>query len=139
MNAAQTTHARRILLLATLVFAAGSLCHVSAQTTSPRHYWIYLNQRTAADLSPQALGISERAIKRRSKVLPVDRLIDKFDYPIPQAVIDQIRSTGARIRTMSRWLNAVSVEATDQQLRSIAAVPSVVSTVPVFDLVFRKP
>ncbi len=139
MIAAQTTHARRILLLAIFVFASGSLSQVSAQTTNPRHYWIYLNQRTAADLSPQALGISERAMKRRAKVLPVDRLIDKFDYPISQAIIDQIRSTGARIRTMSRWLNAVSVEATDQQLRSIAAVPSVVSTVPVFNLVFRKP
>jgi hypothetical protein len=139
MIAFQTIHARRILLLAIFVFAAGSLSQVSAQTTSHRHYWIYLNQRTATDLSPRALEISERAMKRRAKVLPVDRLIDRFDYPIPQAIIDQIRSTGAKIRTMSRWLNAVSVEATDQQLRSISMVPSVESTVPVIDLAFRRP
>ncbi len=100
MNVVHTTIAGRLVLLAALVFAAGVHSDISAQTAGPRSYWIYLNHRSApADVSPQALGISERAMQRRAKVLPHDRLIDQFDYPIPQSQIDQIRATGATIRT----------------------------------------
>ena len=119
MISTRMTNVRRILLFSAIVLSSGSLASVTAQTASTRHFWIYLNQRTPTDLSPQQLGISERAMKRRAKVLPPDRLIDQFDYPIPEALINQIRSTGAKIRSTSRWLSAVSVEATDVQLGAI--------------------
>jgi len=130
---------RRIFLLSTLVFATGSLLEIPAQTASSRHYWIYLSQRTATDLSPQALGISARAMSRRAKVLPSEKLIDEYDDPIPEAVIDQIRASGATIRTTSRWLNAVSVESSQGQLHSISRLPFVKRIAPVGIGTFERP
>ncbi|HTP12023.1 MAG TPA: S8 family serine peptidase, partial [Bacteroidota bacterium] len=78
-------------------------------------------------------------MKRRAKVLPADKLIDQFDYPIPSDVLAQIQSTGARIRTVSSWLNAVSVGATDKQMLAISSLPQVASTRPVLLLTSRKP
>jgi serine protease AprX len=140
MNFVRVSNAGRIFLLTALVLAAGVRSDISAQTSGPHYYWIYLNQRSApTTLSPQALGISERAMKRRAKVLPHDRLIDQFDYPIPQAQIDQIRATGATIRTASRWLNAVSVESSQIQLTSISRLPFVERIAPVGIGAFRPP
>jgi len=139
MMIVRMTHARRSLFLTFFVLASSFLSVAPAQAQSTRHVWIYLNQRTPTSLSPEQLGITPRAMKRRAKVLPADKLIDKYDYPIPQSVIDQIRATGAKIRTVSRWLNAVSVEATDQQVRMISSIPRVASTAAVYDLVFREP
>jgi len=139
MNVARRTNVRRLLLLTVHILVAGLFLDVSAQPGTSHHYWVYLSQRSPVASSPQALGISDRAMERRAKVLPRGKLIDQFDYPIPQSVLDQIRSTGATIRTTSRWLNAVSVDATDQQLRALSSIPSVAKTSPVFDLVFHKP
>lgn len=139
MRRAFALHTRRILLHFSLFFASGLMVVGYAQTSGVHHYWILLQQRTPATFSPRELGISERALNRRAKVLPADKLIDQFDYPIPSAMLDQIRSTGATIRVPSRWLNAVSVEATDLQLRAISKLPFVASTRPVIQLFSRKP
>jgi hypothetical protein len=119
------TTARRILLPG-IVFATLGLFDASpAQNVPPKQYWVFLNQRTITNATPQELGISERALKRRSKVLPPDRLIDALDYPVPQSILDEIRSTGAVIRTTSRWLNAVSVTTSGNQLQAVSALPFV--------------
>jgi serine protease AprX len=110
-----------------------------AQTTPVEHYWIYLRQRITTGATPQALEISERAMRRRAKVLPPNELIDKFDDPVPRSAIEEIRAAGAKIRTVSRWLNAVSVEATPGEIRTISASPSVRSTAPVVELTMRTP
>jgi hypothetical protein len=133
------TTARRFIFIAILVFAAGVPTFVSAQISGARSYWIYLSQPSAVDMSPEALGISDRAMKRRAKVLPHDKLIDQFDYPIPRSLIDQIRSTGATVRTTSRWLNAISVESSQSQLSSIATFPFVARITPVGKRVFHGP
>ena len=138
MNVDRLTHARRIQFLFSFVLAIIIPVDLAAQATSHIE-WIFLSHRTPTVLSPQALGISERAMKRRAKVLPPNRLIDQFDEPIPGPVLDQIRATGATIRTTSRWLNAVSVEATDQQLRRISALPAVASIRPVARLIPPRP
>lgn len=130
-------HSWRILLFVIV----GGLCAADrsdAQTTAVGHYWLSLTERASTPATPQQLGITERALKRRAKVLPPDRLIDELDYPVSQSAIAQIQSTGATIRTESRWLNAVSVEATAEQLRAIEAISSVTSIRPVALSLSRK-
>jgi len=94
----------------------------SAQSSSRRNIWIFFHDKDRPVLQsadPGLLGISERALKRRAKVLPPDRLIDQLDLPVPKSIIAQIEQTGVKIRTVSRWFNAVSVEGTQQQIRAI--------------------
>ena len=69
--------------------------------------------------SPQYLDISPESLKRRSKVLPGDRLIDDSDIPVSGRYLDNLRQMGFRPRAISRWLNAVSVRMTDEQKQVI--------------------
>ncbi|HTP12310.1 MAG TPA: S8 family serine peptidase [Bacteroidota bacterium] len=123
--------ARKTLLSAVVVAAVGMFESGAAQSTTQQHSWVFLDQRTVAHTTPQDLGITDRAMKRRAKVLPSDKLIDAFDDPIPQSVLDRIRSTGATIRAESRWLNAVSVAATARQLEALTTLPFVRGIAPV--------
>ena len=106
---------------------------VAQESTS--HYWIMLPKREVpASVSPQSLGIAERALQRRAKSLPMDRLIDSYDYPVVPAAIAQIESCGVVVRFVSRWLNAVSVEATPKQVQTLSAVTNA-KIVPVKKLI----
>ncbi len=133
------TIVRRIFLLSLVLVFIGSLDCLLAQSAIPNRYWVFLNQRSVTNATPQALGISERALKRRAKVLPPDKIIDRLDYPIPQSMIDQIQATGATIRTMSRWLNAVAVEMSASQLESVSTLPFIQRIAPVSVLRLPKP
>jgi serine protease AprX len=109
-------------------------CFVAAQNHQQGSYWIYLRSpktSTSQFQSPvfaRSLDVSERALTRRSKTLPPDRLIDELDYPVSPSALEQIQNTGVKIRTVSRWFNAVSVEATPQQLHALITLPIVAAT-----------
>ncbi len=121
----------RTLLFAVVAAAVGLSETGAAQTAASGHSWVFLGQRTVSQASPANLGITDRAMKRRAKVLPPDKLIDERDYPIPPSELERIRSTGASIRATSRWLNAVSVAASASQLRTLSALPFVRGIAPV--------
>jgi subtilisin family serine protease len=100
----------------------------AAATAQTNHYWLVLRNKgisSSPQKNSQFLGITERALKRRAKSLPPDRLVDEFDFPISESVLSQIKQTGVKIRVVSRWLNAVSVEASPQQLETLNALPIV--------------
>ncbi len=131
----------RIRPLMTLMLLGGWALTAVAQTIPSAHLWILLPPdpaaQTAISHTPAELGISDRAMRRRAKVLPHDRLIDQTDLPIPDDILDRIRSTGARIRTVSRWLHAVSVEATPEQQRLLQTAVVGARIQPVAQ--FRRP
>jgi serine protease AprX len=110
----------------TLMFLAVVLSELSfSQTLPPKHLWLFLPDKNYTDLNtiePGAIGISDRALMRRAKTLPPDQLIDDLDLPVAQSAIAQIEQTGAEIRAVSRWLNAVSVEATADQIQLLKSV-----------------
>lgn len=124
-------------ILLTVIFTCFAI-ESSAQRT---RVWIQLKdgERPLASVSPLSLGISERALARRAKVLPANRLIDELDVPPPQPYLDALRSTGVTIRAISRWLNAVSVEATPEQLTRCAGLPFVASIRPVAVYSMKRP
>ncbi len=74
---------------------------------------------------------TNRAIQRRTLRRNTPELFDTHDLPVPLSYIDAVRSTGAKVHVVSRWLNSVSVFATQAQIRQIAALPSVTNIQPV--------
>jgi hypothetical protein len=116
----------QILLCVTILLSEVA----SAQSSSLQRTWVFFHDKgaiTFQSIDPATLGISERALKRRAKVLPPDRLIDQLDLPVAQEYIDQLHALGIPIHSTSRWLNAVSVEASTQQLLSLRTQPFVTS------------
>ncbi len=119
---------------------------VSAQEA--KKYWIYFKDKgpllpskgnlvkhTAA--YEQALSIVQpRALARRAKVLPQDRLLDAGDLPLYQPYLHSITAAGGKLQQQSRWMNAASFLFTPDQLTKALQFSFVSKAAPV--VVFRK-
>lgn len=62
------------------------------------------------------------ARQRRLRNRPANRLTDIHDVPVYRVYLRRITGEGVRLRHKSRWLNAVSVDATADQLRRIESL-----------------
>lgn len=60
--------------------------------------------------------LSDKALWRRSKVLPEDEVVNYNDLPVKQEYVDAIKKIGLKINAVSRWFNAVSVITTKDTL-----------------------
>ena len=85
-------------------------------------YWLFLDS-SAAD--PQNVFLTAAAKHRRAKVDATSYLLDSHDYPIRSSVIDSIRTAGAQVLAVSKWLRAVAVAASPEGVRELEALPSV--------------
>lgn len=105
--------------------------------------WVYFIDK--GNRSPRgqaaALQTAQRALRarcawRRSKVRPAASLVDPEDLELAPEYTARVRPLVSRIRTVSRWLNAMSVEATPDEIRAL----SVLDCVSAVDLVrgFRR-
>ena len=131
----------RWYLVALSLLAGGSVV-ARAQSARADRVWIFLRDGKSYDINsarraPSSIGITDRALTRRAKVVPADRLIDDQDLPVSDAAIARIRQSGAQLRAISRWFNAVSVEATQEQLKTIMVAPGAAAVAPVRRLVRR--
>lgn len=118
--------------LLTLCFFIILLASEVLPLTAQQRYWVFFNgKKQPASVTAQDLGISERALQRRAKSCSPDQLIDSYDYPVDEDVVQRIRQMGVTIVARSRWLNAVSVVATDQQYFSLVRMSNVTSIRPV--------
>ena len=117
----------RSLLYAALLSAFGPLPALAAPgvptSAAPERAWIFFadhgfvdaaQERAAIDAARTAMTARTRA--RRAKV---HAEVDLLDVPPAAAYVDAVRATGAHTRVLSRWLNAVSVEASSDQLAAI--------------------
>ena len=99
--------------------------------------WVFFNDKTESDSTPDNVfqkaldNLDNRTRTRRSKVRHFS-LVDNRDIPVPTEYTEKVRSTGVLIRTVSKWLNAVSVSGTLEQLRSISGFPFVKKIDPVY-------
>lgn len=92
-----------------------------------------LNKYTA---NPASV-VSDKSLKRRSKVLPEGELIHFEDLPVNSNYIDGLAGKGFKVKQKSKWLNAVSGYANKSLLERIEALPFVKSIDIVYKL--RKP
>jgi subtilisin family serine protease len=61
-----------------------------------------------------------KAIERRKAKRTFPGLFDERDFPVSETYINEIRKTGARVMIISRWMNGLSVLATEEQLSKIS-------------------
>ncbi len=78
--------------------------------------WLYLDSTT---VNKTIVALSEKALIRRGKVDPNNFLVDNYDYSIAPIYVSEIKKSGIKVRRVSRWLKAVSVEATTEQAEEI--------------------
>lgn len=100
--------------------------------------WIFFTDKGATTQQDYLVAIAElaatyntRAIERRMLRRTAPGLFDEYDLPVLQEYVDAITDTGAKRRVTSKWLNAVSVRASGEQLTTIAEFPFVRSIEPV--------
>lgn len=89
-------------------------------------YWIYFADRSNSpySLSNPTTYLSQAAIDRRAKM---NITIKSSDLPPNPEYINAITATGAKVIVTSKWLNAVSVEITNEdQLAAISLLPFVI-------------
>ncbi len=94
--------------------------------------WVYFTDKSETDLRSFASAVrdagsrvTERARARRARESEGRFVADYYDVPVAARYVDGVVSTGATIRQVSRWLNAVSVEADRATADRIAALPYV--------------
>ena len=122
-----------VLLLLTLTFTSAQKA-VPESKDKPVTAWVYF-----IDKGPQALLkeqmpeelLSSRALKRRQKRRTKKALIDYSDWRLYEPYLQQVEPDVKKIRVRSRWLNAVSVEASAAQLQKIGQLECVDKITPV--------
>lgn len=92
--------------------------------------WVYFVDKGAAGRNSRVQP-HPNTISRRMKMGSLGEA-SWFDQWPADEYVAAIRKSGAEIRQQSRWLNAVSVMATDTQLKTISALPFVRDIQPVF-------
>ncbi|MCP3979766.1 MAG: S8 family serine peptidase [bacterium] len=108
----------------------------------PYRVWIFFVDKGLPDgrardeaLARVAESHSPRAVERRRlrgrHAVDGGPLFDVRDLPLHESYVEQVIDTGARVRIRSRWVNAVSAEATRPQIDAIAALSAVVKVQPV--------
>lgn len=98
--------------------------------------WVYFTDKGQAlnakyEAAYQALTPTSR--RRRLTVRAPEHLIDFADLPLEESYVTAIRRQVRRFRHASKWLNAVSVQATKQQLERLRTL----AFVKAIDLVAR--
>ncbi len=99
------------------------------------HWVFFADKGIAADAVAGALAhrsaqLSPRALERRQRTRG-DGGVDGRDLEPSRAYVDAVLATGARHRATSRWLNGISVVASDEQLAAIERLPFVTGVRPV--------
>ncbi len=81
--------------------------------------WIFFSDKPSGG----KVHISQASLQRRlTRGLSSS---DSLDWPVSQAYTHILRSLGVRIRHESRWFNAVSIDASTDQLKKIRQLPFV--------------
>ena len=118
-------------------------CLLSRPDLEKVKIWVYFKdhgERFDADLQRtfQNVQLSERALRRRMNRAG-SPVVDVTDLPVSRAYINDLVSSGLRIRRVSKYLNAVSAEATPEQVRQVSNLPFISKIDRVFTLRRRPP
>jgi hypothetical protein len=100
-----------------------------AAPAGPQAVWVFLSGR-GGQKSPERVAADPRALWRRA-ARGLDSQLADPDLKVSSSFLRSLRATGVRLRTQSRWFNAVSLWATPAQLEQIRALPFVREVRPV--------
>jgi MYXO-CTERM domain-containing protein len=117
--------------LVAAALAAGGLAHADGGA-----HWIYFKDKgvkpaeLSSALAARLAELSPRARARRQRVRG-DVGVDARDLAVHAGYLEAVRAAGVKIRVVSRWLNAVSVEGSPSRLAALARQPWVKEVRPV--------
>ena len=100
-----------------------------AQAEEPtRHVWVFFRDKGPVDeseaLRARARELPVRTLERRRRNRH-DQGVDERDLAVASPYVRHVEATGVEVRVRSRWLNAVSVEATASQIDALRSLPEV--------------
>lgn len=121
---------KKLLFVQLFIISLALAVTAEAQSQQPVKYWIFFKDKgkytpdmvitPGSEAYNAGLALlNERAIKRRLKVLPEDKLIDYADLPLHEEYINDIKGAGIEIIARSRWFNGVSAYLTKKQLEKL--------------------
>lgn len=96
-----------------------------------RPVWVYLTDKGFEPDSPglikkilqeRAQSMRERCLHRRAKARTGQEMVDFEDIAVFPAYAERIRAMVPRVRTVSRWLNALSVEAGREEVEALSSL-----------------
>jgi subtilisin family serine protease len=108
-------------------FSARLAARLAAQPPgSPVRAWVFFRDKEKGQESwgEARARLSPRALARRQKRGSRPGL-EEADLAVTPAYVRAVADRVRRVRHVSRWLNAASVEATEAELRTLAALPFV--------------
>ena len=134
-----------IILLGALFFQSLIAKDVNLQKLEPGkrrdaiyHVWVYFNDKNDGDIHTEEFyfsslkeSMNHRTIQRRKKVKSLNNLVDNYDIPVSKSYIEYVEESGVKIRTISKWLNAVSCSGLFYQIQMISQHPFVKKIEPV--------
>ena len=140
-----------IILLGALFFQSLNAKDVNLQALEPGkrenniyHVWIYFNDKNIKNIQNEnsyllqlRKSMEPRTIKRRKKVKSINNLVDTYDIPVSMSYIKSVIESGVKIRTISKWMNAVSASGIISQIEIITHYPFVKKIEPV--LIGKRP
>ena len=113
--------------LAALELEAGESAKVWVAFTDKR---VFDSETCRRRLAVVADRLTEHAAIRRARTM-TGHLVDFMDIPVPTDYVSRVTESGGKVLRESRWLNAVSVRASEEALREIANLPFVHTIRPV--------
>jgi len=103
-------------------FSLVFFCSLALEASTQPKYWVFLQHRESA-ASHGLPWVSSKTESNRSMLgLPVKQ---ETDLPPSQMAIQRVLNTGATLCRQSKWLNALSVQATEAQIQEILSLPEV--------------
>jgi hypothetical protein len=130
---------RTVLILVVLlppVFAGAGNGGKQEDVTSSK-IWVYFadhGERSSLDLAAavEAAPVSGRSLeRRRNRGRDARALTDVHDLPVNAGYIERVRAAGCVVKSASKYLNAVSVLATPDQITAIRQLRFVEKVTPV--------
>lgn len=96
----------------------------NSDTQVTNRFWIYFTDKKNSRFSVQQpfAFLSPASVERRKNQ---NIQVREMDLPVNENYLREIIATGAQIIVQSRWMNAISVIADDEQLALISALPFV--------------
>jgi hypothetical protein len=105
---------------------------LSLNTDDQIAVWVFFTDKGISDrselysrLSELEMKLTPDALTRRMKARGGDNLVDFRDLPVYGEYIDMVLSTDVELRTVLRWFNAVTINATKEQIYHISEFPFV--------------
>jgi subtilisin family serine protease len=104
----------------------------NAAAAERQKYWIFFRDKGPSSLSKRSALLNEakqrlsaKSLERRAKVLPGNALVDESDFDLYPPYWHELTSRGFEPVVTSRWLNAVSIFATPEEITALQNLPFV--------------